>query len=162
MDDLRTNMTKGGGIGKRLEHRESACSPCRRNRAAADSRRVRFTSPACGGRDERSSLLGWGGGAAASRALRVERAPTRIASCDAIRPPPQAGEVTASQRHAVDHCKKKLTIMASRCTSGGGLLRACKSDSGLFWILIIMTAKSCGRPAHWLWTDSGVGCADSA
>ena len=28
------------------------------------------------------------------RTVRVERAPTRIASCDAIRPPPQAGEVT--------------------------------------------------------------------
>src|SRR5882757_7740631 len=36
---------------------------------------------------------GWGGGAAASQTLRVERAPTRIASFDAIRPPPQAGEV---------------------------------------------------------------------
>jgi protein ImuB len=35
---------------------------------------------------------GWGGGAAASPAARVERAPTRIASGDAIRPPPQAGE----------------------------------------------------------------------
>jgi error-prone DNA polymerase len=34
---------------------------------------------------------GWGGGASASHIL--ERAPTRIASCDAIRPPPQAGEV---------------------------------------------------------------------
>ena len=34
---------------------------------------------------------GWGGGAAASH--HVERAPTRIASFDAIRPPPQAGEV---------------------------------------------------------------------
>jgi error-prone DNA polymerase len=37
---------------------------------------------------------GWGGGAAASRTARVERvSPTRIASCDAMRPPPQAGEV---------------------------------------------------------------------
>ncbi len=44
---------------------------------------------------------GWGGGASASQTVRVERAPTRIASCDAIRPkselrssrPPQAGEV---------------------------------------------------------------------
>jgi error-prone DNA polymerase len=45
---------------------------------------------------------GWGGGASASHAVRVERdSPTRIASCDAIRPkselrssrPPQAGEV---------------------------------------------------------------------
>ena len=37
---------------------------------------------------------GWGGGAAASHTARVERvSPTRIASCDAMRPPPQAGEV---------------------------------------------------------------------
>jgi error-prone DNA polymerase len=36
---------------------------------------------------------GWGGGASASQTVRVERAPTRIASNDAIRPPPQAGEV---------------------------------------------------------------------
>ncbi|UPJ46883.1 error-prone DNA polymerase [Bradyrhizobium sp. 200] len=38
---------------------------------------------------------GWGGGASTSRTARVERvSPTRIASRDAIRPPPQAGEVT--------------------------------------------------------------------
>jgi error-prone DNA polymerase len=37
---------------------------------------------------------GWGGGASASHTLRGERAPTRIASFDAMRPPPQAGEVT--------------------------------------------------------------------
>ena len=37
---------------------------------------------------------GWGGGAAAIHAVRVERvSPTRIASFDAMRPPPQAGEV---------------------------------------------------------------------
>jgi error-prone DNA polymerase len=37
---------------------------------------------------------GWGGGVSASHTVRVERvSPTRIASCDAIRPPPQAGEV---------------------------------------------------------------------
>jgi error-prone DNA polymerase len=36
---------------------------------------------------------GWGGGVSASHA--GERAPTRIASFDAIRPPPQAGEVRA-------------------------------------------------------------------
>jgi error-prone DNA polymerase len=36
---------------------------------------------------------GWGGGVSASHALRGERAPTRIASFDAMRPPPQAGEV---------------------------------------------------------------------
>src|SRR5882757_1693688 len=37
---------------------------------------------------------GWGGGAAAIHAVRVERvSPTRIASSDAMRPPPQAGEV---------------------------------------------------------------------
>lgn len=35
---------------------------------------------------------GWGGGIAASPTARVERAPTRIASIDAIRPPSQAGE----------------------------------------------------------------------
>src|SRR6185437_12384055 len=36
---------------------------------------------------------GWGGGVSASHILCVERAPTRIASVDAMRPPPQAGEV---------------------------------------------------------------------
>ena len=36
----------------------------------------------------------WGGGAAAIHAVRVEGvSPTRIASFDAMRPPPQAGEV---------------------------------------------------------------------
>ena len=38
---------------------------------------------------------GWGGGLSASHTVRGERvSPTRVASCDAIRPPPQAGEVT--------------------------------------------------------------------
>src|SRR5258708_4628605 len=45
---------------------------------------------------------GWGGGVSASHTVRGERAPTRIASCDAMRPkselrsprPPQAGEMT--------------------------------------------------------------------
>jgi hypothetical protein len=55
-----------------------------------------------GGRDSRISICdspalageGWGGGAAAIRTVRVERvSPTRIASFDAMRPPPQAGEV---------------------------------------------------------------------
>ncbi|SHG75927.1 error-prone DNA polymerase [Bradyrhizobium erythrophlei] len=36
---------------------------------------------------------GWGGGVSASHALREEGALTRIASFDAMRPPPQAGEV---------------------------------------------------------------------
>jgi protein ImuB len=36
---------------------------------------------------------GRGGGASASHTVRAQRAPTRIASSDAIRPPPQAGEV---------------------------------------------------------------------
>src|SRR5712672_1803456 len=36
---------------------------------------------------------GWGGGVAASHTARVERVSTRIASFDAMRPPPQAGEV---------------------------------------------------------------------
>ncbi|ULK96633.1 error-prone DNA polymerase [Bradyrhizobium sp. I71] len=35
---------------------------------------------------------GWGGGVSASDTLCVEKAPTRIASFDAMRPPPQAGE----------------------------------------------------------------------
>src|SRR5207249_3912151 len=35
---------------------------------------------------------GWGVGGAASPTARAERTPTRIASFDAIRPPPQAGE----------------------------------------------------------------------
>ena len=38
---------------------------------------------------------GWSGGGAASHTVRMEGiSPTRIASADAIRPPPQAGEVT--------------------------------------------------------------------
>jgi hypothetical protein len=37
---------------------------------------------------------GWGGGVATSHVARMERvSPTRIASFDAMRPPPQAGEV---------------------------------------------------------------------
>ena len=36
---------------------------------------------------------GWGGGTSASHAVHEKLAPTRIASCEAIRPPPQAGEV---------------------------------------------------------------------
>jgi error-prone DNA polymerase len=41
---------------------------------------------------------GWGGGVAASHTVRVERvSPTRTASCDAIRPPPQAGEVEKTE-----------------------------------------------------------------
>src|SRR4051794_606615 len=44
---------------------------------------------------------GWGGGASASHAVRVEKVPTRIASCDAIRPPPQAGEVTQTSPSVV-------------------------------------------------------------
>src|SRR5262245_19701052 len=40
---------------------------------------------------------GWGGGATAIQTARVERAPTRIASHDAMRPPPQAGEVETNQ-----------------------------------------------------------------
>ena len=40
---------------------------------------------------------GRGGGASTSRAARGERAPTRIASIDAIRPPPQAGEVRGAR-----------------------------------------------------------------
>ncbi len=39
---------------------------------------------------------GWGEGVSAGETLRVERALTRIASGDAIRPPPQAGEVEAN------------------------------------------------------------------
>jgi protein ImuB len=44
---------------------------------------------------------GWGGGLSASQTVRVERAPTRIASFDAIRPPPQAGEVRKETPHVV-------------------------------------------------------------
>jgi protein ImuB len=36
---------------------------------------------------------GWDGSVGANDTVRVERAPTRITSCDAMRPPPQAGEV---------------------------------------------------------------------
>ncbi|WP_376700252.1 Y-family DNA polymerase [Bradyrhizobium archetypum] len=35
----------------------------------------------------------WDGSVGANDTVRVERAPTRITSCDAMRPPPQAGEV---------------------------------------------------------------------
>ena len=44
-----------------------------------------------------SRLRGEGrGGGAARVGLPVWREPARIASCDAIRPPPQAGEVTCA------------------------------------------------------------------
>jgi len=43
---------------------------------------------------------GWGGGASTSHTARMERAPTRIASIDAIRPPPQAGEVRGARGSA--------------------------------------------------------------
>ncbi|MGQ0683706.1 error-prone DNA polymerase, partial [Bradyrhizobium sp.] len=44
---------------------------------------------------------GWGGGGAASHTVRVDRAsPTRIASFDAMRPPPQAGEVKMQAEEA--------------------------------------------------------------
>src|SRR5207302_5525545 len=50
---------------------------------------------------------GWGGGAAASHTARVERvSPTRIASCDAMRPPPQAGEVKKAAPCPISSCPK--------------------------------------------------------
>ena len=45
---------------------------------------------------------GWGGGLATNEGLRGERAPTRIASRDAIRPPPQAGEAKKEFRSLQD------------------------------------------------------------
>src|SRR5262249_291451 len=48
---------------------------------------------------------GWGGGVAASPPFVGERAPTRIASNDAMRPPPQAGEVQRARGYAVDSSK---------------------------------------------------------
>src|SRR5256885_1408155 len=59
---------------------------------------------------------GWGGGASTSRTVRVERiSPTRIASCDAIRPkselrssrPPQAGEVTSDWADRIVAARKR-------------------------------------------------------
>ncbi|WP_156179580.1 error-prone DNA polymerase [Bradyrhizobium sp. LTSPM299] len=44
---------------------------------------------------------GWGGGVSTRDTLREERAPTRIASDDAIRPPPQAGEVQRTRGQVV-------------------------------------------------------------
>jgi hypothetical protein len=69
------------------------------------------------GRDERSSLLeGWGGGAAAIHDVRVERvSPTCIASFDAMRPPPQAGEVQQVRGQA--HPTKIIPLQLI----GGGL-----------------------------------------
>jgi hypothetical protein len=50
--------------------------------------------------------------------------------------------------------QEELTIMAGPC--------AARIRFRFVLKLIIMTAISCGRAPHWLWTDSGVGCADSA
>ena len=45
---------------------------------------------------------GWGGGLSAIHTGRVERvSPTRIASCDAIRPLPQAGEVDRAADYSI-------------------------------------------------------------
>ena len=51
---------------------------------------------------------GRGGGVTASHTARVERAsPTRIASCDAIRPPPQAGEVITDWADRIVAARKR-------------------------------------------------------
>src|SRR5262249_22617069 len=57
---------------------------------------------------------GWGGGVAAIHSGRVERvAPTRIASFDAIRPPPQAGEARSADRQPIQlNTRDGLTITA--------------------------------------------------
>ena len=57
---------------------------------------------------------GWGGGAAASHTARVERvSPTRIASCDAMRPPPQAGEVKTdwAERIVAARARRRFTSL---------------------------------------------------
>ncbi len=51
---------------------------------------------------------GRGGGVTASHTARVERvSPTRIASCDAIRPPPQAGEVITDWADRIVAARKR-------------------------------------------------------
>jgi hypothetical protein len=54
---------------------------------------------------------GWGGGASASGIARVERAPTRIASIDAMRPPPQTGEL--KQAHGPGNSIKTIKPYAA-------------------------------------------------
>jgi hypothetical protein len=60
---------------------------------------------------------GWGGGAAAIHAVRVETvSPTRLASFDAMRPPPQAGEVQQVRGQA-DSTKNHPALAAFTSTS---------------------------------------------
>jgi hypothetical protein len=71
---------------KRLELGSDSISRCGEIRSNGDREGTALPLPLAG--------EGWGGGAAAIHAVRVERiSPTRIASFDAVRPPPQAGEV---------------------------------------------------------------------
>src|SRR5438132_3547278 len=51
---------------------------------------------------------GWGGGVSTIRTVRVDRAsPTRIASFDAMRPPPQAGEVKTDWAERIVAARKR-------------------------------------------------------
>jgi error-prone DNA polymerase len=68
---------------------------------------------------------GWGGGISTGHTARVERAPTRIASFDAIRPSPRAGEVKRARRlRPVPFLFYRLAVFFDRPIS---LCSACSS-----------------------------------
>jgi hypothetical protein len=137
------NMTKGRGIGKHLPHRESAC-------------------PHDGGTGQRQIPRGpspfdadWQQGSALATSPfpdRGNRCSKRISRNSLTM---RLGFATPPQPRKVNDC--------------GGLVHLPWANGSAARIrfrfvlkLIIMPAKSCGRAAHWLWTDSWVGCADSA
>jgi hypothetical protein len=136
--------------------RSPACGPRRAKLALVETSEARCC------RDERSSLSegrggtlrftltmealplplageGWGGGAAAIHADSVERVfPTRIASFDAMRPPPQAGEVkrlrgptaqsTASARERFNRCRRTALSQCFHLRSPQAAGRKCPGE----------------------------------
>jgi error-prone DNA polymerase len=87
---------------------------------------------------------GWGGGAATSRTARVERvSPTRIASFDAIRPPPQAGEVKRARGSAAVETKDWADrIIAARMRRPFTSLEEFARDTGLPKRALILLADA--------------------
>src|SRR3981189_802611 len=76
---------------------------------------------------------GWGGGAAASHAVRMERvSPTRIASFDAMRPLPQAGEVQQVRGQGAQPCpdSKAFRIGSSERAVGFAANGRQQNDTG--------------------------------
>ncbi|WP_311967547.1 error-prone DNA polymerase [Bradyrhizobium archetypum] len=86
---------------------------------------------------------GWGGGASTSHAARMERAPTRIASIDAIRPPPQAGEVRGARGSATVETKDWADrIVAARNRRPFTSLEEFARDTGLPKRALILLADA--------------------